>query len=380
MIRRGKSYPQPRLAAVRGAKIRFHAVSSADPRLRRLRDLPSTARLPLSRRARAGSRAAARRVDELSRPSCSALSCAAAAAAIALLRLHARRLPQATPNARSLHEGDVPRAGGLAILAGVLRGRRSLAPPPVPGSAWVWLAAVARGRAVSFADDVRGVPAALPRLLVQLAAALVVAEQLADVDGRRRWSRWRSRSRSSGARTSSTSWTAATASRRRWRSSVSRAYARRRGACGRIRGYRTPRSPSPRCRSCSSTGRARRCSWATSARCRSGSSRPRSASRVSRSDVARVVSRAGVPALRGRRHADARGARAARRAGLARAPLALLSAAQRAWRGHRGTLAIYARPDAGMRRVGARVPGPRPAAGTLALGGCDRGARSRGSR
>jgi UDP-GlcNAc:undecaprenyl-phosphate GlcNAc-1-phosphate transferase len=107
------------------------------------------------------------------------ISCAAATAAIALLRRHARRLPQATPNARSLHEGDVPRAGGVAILTGLLVAVL-IAPPPVPGSAGVWLAAVAAVAAVSFADDIRGVPPAL-RLVVQFAAALLVVAQMIDL-------------------------------------------------------------------------------------------------------------------------------------------------------------------------------------------------------
>lgn len=107
------------------------------------------------------------------------VSCAASAVAIALLRRHARRLPHDTPNARSLHEGEVPRAGGLAILTGILAAA-IIAPPPVPGSAWVWLAAVAAVAAISFADDVRGVPPAL-RLVVQLAAAMLVVAQMMDI-------------------------------------------------------------------------------------------------------------------------------------------------------------------------------------------------------
>jgi UDP-GlcNAc:undecaprenyl-phosphate/decaprenyl-phosphate GlcNAc-1-phosphate transferase len=109
------------------------------------------------------------------------VSCATAAVAIALLRRHARRLPQDTPNPRSLHEGEIPRAGGLAILTGILLAAL-VAPPPVPGSAWSWLAAVAAVAAVSFADDARGVPAAL-RLVVQLAAAMIVAAQMLDLAG-----------------------------------------------------------------------------------------------------------------------------------------------------------------------------------------------------
>ena len=109
-----------------------------------------------------------------------AISCIAAAAAIALLRRHARRLPQATPNARSLHVGDVPRAGGLGILAGILVAALAR-PPNLPGSAGLWLAAVAAVAAISFADDIRGVPAAL-RLVVHVAAATIVVAQMVDFD------------------------------------------------------------------------------------------------------------------------------------------------------------------------------------------------------
>ena len=105
-----------------------------------------------------------------------AVACAAAAGVIALLRRNARRLPQSSPNARTLHQGDVPRAGGVAILAGTLLGAL-VAPPALPGAAIWWLAAVAAVAAVSFADDVRSVPV-VPRLAVQAVAALVVAGQL----------------------------------------------------------------------------------------------------------------------------------------------------------------------------------------------------------
>lgn len=108
-----------------------------------------------------------------------ALSGATSAVAIALLRRHARRLPRDTPNARSLHERDVPRAGGLAILAGILVAAL-IAPPRVPGSGSIWLVAVAAVAAVSFADDVRGVAPGL-RLVVQLAAAMIVVVQMLDV-------------------------------------------------------------------------------------------------------------------------------------------------------------------------------------------------------
>ena len=108
-----------------------------------------------------------------------ALACAAAAAIVALLRRHAGRLPQSKPNQRSLHEGAVPCAGGLAILAGTLAAM-SIAPPSVPGSGWAWLVAVGAIALVSFADDARGVPAGL-RLAIQFVAAAIVVAQMIDI-------------------------------------------------------------------------------------------------------------------------------------------------------------------------------------------------------
>ncbi len=104
------------------------------------------------------------------------LACATAAAGVALLRRYAHRLPQATPNARSLHVGEVPRAGGLAILAGVLVAMLA-DPPQLPGNAGVWLGAVGTVAAISYLDDIRGVPPVW-RLVVQLCAALLVAAQM----------------------------------------------------------------------------------------------------------------------------------------------------------------------------------------------------------
>src|SRR4051794_17579992 len=69
------------------------------------------------------------------------------------------------PNARSLHERPVPRTGGLAVLAGILA---SLA----FGAAELWLplAAAFVLAAISFIDDLRGLPTG-----VRLSAHLAVA-------------------------------------------------------------------------------------------------------------------------------------------------------------------------------------------------------------
>lgn len=103
---------------------------------------------------------------------------AASAVGIAFLRRYASRLPRAAPNARSLHGGEVPRAGGIAILAGSLP-VLVIATPAVAGPYWAWLIALAAVAAVSFADDIRSRPASA-RLAVQSAAALAVAMLIFD--------------------------------------------------------------------------------------------------------------------------------------------------------------------------------------------------------
>jgi UDP-N-acetylmuramyl pentapeptide phosphotransferase/UDP-N-acetylglucosamine-1-phosphate transferase len=107
-----------------------------------------------------------------------AASLAVAAVAIALLARHAARLPADAPNARSLHVHARPRGGGLAIWAGFAPAAL-FAPPDVPGPWPLWIACLVAVGAVSFADDVRGVPAAW-RLGVHLAAAAALAWWLAD--------------------------------------------------------------------------------------------------------------------------------------------------------------------------------------------------------
>jgi len=104
------------------------------------------------------------------------LAFVAAAGTLHLLRRYRTRLPQATPSERSLHRGNVPRAGGLSILAGLLVVALA-APPEVPGSASIWLVAVAGIAAISLIDDIRGVPPVV-RLMVQAPAALAVALQV----------------------------------------------------------------------------------------------------------------------------------------------------------------------------------------------------------
>jgi UDP-N-acetylmuramyl pentapeptide phosphotransferase/UDP-N-acetylglucosamine-1-phosphate transferase len=101
---------------------------------------------------------------------------AISAVVVAFLRRHAARLPQDAAGVRSLHQGAMPRGGGLAILAGMAVAA-VVAPPPLPGHPAAWLAGVAAVAAISLADDVRGVPAAW-RLAVQLVAGILVATQV----------------------------------------------------------------------------------------------------------------------------------------------------------------------------------------------------------
>jgi UDP-N-acetylmuramyl pentapeptide phosphotransferase/UDP-N-acetylglucosamine-1-phosphate transferase len=72
------------------------------------------------------------------------------------------------PNERSLHSHPVPRTGGLAILAGTSSAL-------LLGAAPLWLPMALAGAlaALSFADDLRGVPIVV-RLLAQLVAAAVL--------------------------------------------------------------------------------------------------------------------------------------------------------------------------------------------------------------
>jgi len=89
-------------------------------------------------------------------------------AARLLLTAAGRRIALDTPNERSLHDRAVPRTGGIAIAAGIAAGA-ALAQPGLA----VTLGAVLALAALSFADDVHGLPT-LARLAAQLAAGAVV--------------------------------------------------------------------------------------------------------------------------------------------------------------------------------------------------------------
>ena len=87
------------------------------------------------------------------------------------------------PNARSLHDRPISRAGGIGILAGLAAGLSVvvLHGSPTPGEYWVF-AGGAIIVSVSFADDVRRVPPAI-RIVFHLAAAVCVV--LADLSAER---------------------------------------------------------------------------------------------------------------------------------------------------------------------------------------------------
>lgn len=89
----------------------------------------------------------------------------ALAAARLLLTPAGRRIALDNPNERSLHAQPVPRTGGIAIAAGMVAAC-SLAPAGVA----VILAGAAALAAVSFVDDLAGLPA-LARFAAHLAAA-----------------------------------------------------------------------------------------------------------------------------------------------------------------------------------------------------------------
>ena len=79
------------------------------------------------------------------------------------------RLVLDRPNERSLHERPVPRTGGIPIVL-VLAASLALGAAPL----WLPLAIALGLAAVSFIDDLRGMPA-VPRLLAHLTASGVVA-------------------------------------------------------------------------------------------------------------------------------------------------------------------------------------------------------------
>jgi len=86
----------------------------------------------------------------------------------ALLSPWGRRFALDRPNDRSLHARAVPRTGGFAILAG---GAASLAFGA--DALWLPLSLAAALAALSFADDLLGLPSAL-RLVAHLAAAIAL--------------------------------------------------------------------------------------------------------------------------------------------------------------------------------------------------------------
>jgi UDP-N-acetylmuramyl pentapeptide phosphotransferase/UDP-N-acetylglucosamine-1-phosphate transferase len=99
-----------------------------------------------------------------------AVALAISACAIALLARLSARLPQAAPNARSLHLRAVPRAGGYAIWAGFLP-VAVIVPPAIPGSLFAWLPPWLALVAISACDDRRGVSVGA-RFATHLGAAL----------------------------------------------------------------------------------------------------------------------------------------------------------------------------------------------------------------
>lgn len=100
-----------------------------------------------------------------------------AAAAVGGLLLWRARLPQAAPNARSLHAQPVPRVGGLALWLGWAPAVAMASPPVAAMGSAVWGGPFLLLLAVSLADDVRAVPV-LPRLAVHLGASAWFAFEL----------------------------------------------------------------------------------------------------------------------------------------------------------------------------------------------------------
>lgn len=97
-------------------------------------------------------------------------------AARLLLTPAGRRIALDTPNERSLHQRPVPRTGGIAIALGVA----AACVLSWPGLPTILIAAAALA-AVSFADDIVGLPT-LTRLALHLAAAVAVLALDLEVD------------------------------------------------------------------------------------------------------------------------------------------------------------------------------------------------------
>jgi len=103
------------------------------------------------------------------------VSWAVVAALIPLLR---RRGVLDIPNARSSHEAPVPRGGGIGILAGLAAGLGVAAAVGLPLPSWGVLVGLGLMAAFGWVDDFRGGLPVAWRLLVQVAAAAIVAQGL----------------------------------------------------------------------------------------------------------------------------------------------------------------------------------------------------------
>lgn len=108
-----------------------------------------------------------------------ALAALVSAAVLVLVAHKPAIAPSDRPNARSLHERPVPRAGGWAVWAGFLAAAPLLpAPPGYAGAAYATLlVAIVALFVVSLVDDYRGVPA-IARMAVQVACALALGVAL----------------------------------------------------------------------------------------------------------------------------------------------------------------------------------------------------------
>ena len=105
-----------------------------------------------------------------------------ALAAVGFMLRWRARLPQASPNARSLHAQPVPRVGGLALWIGWAPAVAWASPPVAAMGAAIWGPPLLVLVVVSLIDDVRAVPV-LPRLAVHFGAAIWLAFALGALRG-----------------------------------------------------------------------------------------------------------------------------------------------------------------------------------------------------
>ena len=105
-----------------------------------------------------------------------AVSFVVAFAAVWVLLARFARLALDQPNERSLHERPVPRTGGIAVLAGA-----AIALAFGATALWLPLALALALAVLSFADDVKGLPA-LARLSAHVGAAAVLVWHVAPLD------------------------------------------------------------------------------------------------------------------------------------------------------------------------------------------------------